>query len=401
MTSSATQSGPLAWRNWKAQQAGRDQNGAFEYPLYTDALVTNEVRTGPYEWINTVAGSARPIVGNASVAIVLRADIYLTDDEQVRGQIDWDKPDTKDYLGGDIGDEVAALGSLALARRLASGGLTRRFAPGDERGVPFEAWHQAPRLTPPLPGHRSMLPLIEEGVDLADAVPLLEAYPGLSVNNARALARAARLYALALWVADDDPAQAWLRLVAALEAAASQWKSSAGASDIEKLQAGDPELAELVAQAPEELSAKLTAHLAPTVKATAKFVDFTLTHLPDPPAKRPAFGVVEWDDMESTLRTIYKHRSRDLHAGTPFPGPLCGVPMRDEDGVATEKIHSLGVAGQGGVWTEEELPMQLHTFAHIAGGALRNWWAEMGGLSASAPAEAAVAEAASGGNGKA
>jgi hypothetical protein len=51
--------------------------------------------------------------------------------------------------------------------------------------------------------------------------------------------------------------------------------------------------------------------------------------------------------------------------------------MKDDQSVATEKIHSFGVAGQGAVWTEDDLPMHLHTFAYIAGGAIRRWWAEM------------------------
>lgn len=126
-----------------------------------------------------------------------------------------------------------------------------------------------------------------------------------------------------------------------------------------------------------EVSEGLAEKLAPTVKATAKFIEFTLTYLPDPPDPRPDWGLVEWDEMRSTLSTIYDHRSKDLHAGTPFPGPMCEVPMDDPNGIATERIHSLGVAGQGGVWTEDELPMHLHTFAYVAGGALRNWWATL------------------------
>jgi hypothetical protein len=366
--------GPLAWRNWVAANGGAVRNGGFEYGLYTDALVEGDLSTGPYDWLNTLAGSARPVVGNATPAVTLRVALHLTNEEFT--SVDFDNPGTKDYLGGDIGDEMASLMSLALGRRMRSSGLTRRFEEGgDGRGIPFSPWHSVPSLAAPRPGTRSILPMIEEGVELEDAGLLLEIYPGISVQKARALARAARLYAQALWIADDDPAQAWLRLVSALEAAASHWK--APKEPLDRLKAADPELGELVEQAG-DVAGPLAKKLAPVTKATAKLLDFTLTHLPPPPERRPAYGQVEWGTMEKALRTIYKHRSLDLHEGTPFPGPLCEVPQRDGDGVEMETVHSLGVAGQGGVWTEDDLPLQLHTFAYVAGGALRTWWQRLG-----------------------
>jgi hypothetical protein len=261
---------------------------------------------------------------------------------------------------------MASLASLALARRLRSGGLSRRFEPGDERGVPFKPWQQVPRLGAPARGRNAILPSIQAEAKLDDARPLLASYPGLTLNNARALARAARLYAQALWIADDDPAQAWLRLVSAVEAAAAQWKAPKGSS-LERLREGAPELAGLVEQAG-QVSDQIAEKLAPTVKATAKFLEFTMTYLPVPPAQRPEFGLVDWDDMRAALTTIYDHRSRDLHAGTPFPGPLCEAPMPDSEGFPTEKVHSLGVAGQGGVWSEADLPLHPHTYAYVATG---------------------------------
>jgi hypothetical protein len=370
VASTSPASGPLAWRNWRAADDNADFNGGFEYELHTDAYVDGAATTGPYQWINTFASNARPIAGVATPAITLRVAVYLTDDEFTA--VDFDKPNTKDYLAGDMGDELASLASLALHRRLRSAGLTRRFEHVDHPGIPFQPFYRVPRLGVPMPGATSMLPGITDRVDPAGAQELLEKYPRLTLNNARALARASRLFAQALWIADDDPAQAWLRLVSAVESAAAQWKSEGGTS-LDRLQRADPELADLVRQAG-AVADELADRLVVTAKATAKFVDFLAAHLPAPPSKRPAYGVVDWDDLQSGLRKIYDHRSRDLHAGTPFPGPLCVAPDADGDGVPTERVHSLGVAGQGGVWSEEDLPLHLHTFAHIAGGALRSWW---------------------------
>jgi hypothetical protein len=369
-----TPSGPLAWRNWRAFDKSSPQNGAFEYALYTDALVEESITTGPYDWIETYAPSYHRVVGHLTAAIVLRTTVYLSNEELTF--VDFDKPDTKDYLGGDMADEMAHLMSLALARRLRSGGFTRRFDPKDERGVPWQPWHRVPRLGAPQPGHRSLLPNIEAAAKLTDTKQLFEIYPRLGLNNARALARAARHYAEGLWIADDDPVQAWLRLVSALEAAASQWKEPK-ASPIDRLETADPELADLIKQSG-DVADELAAKLAPVSKATAKFVEFTVTHMPPPPDVRPEYGALDWDDLEPALRTIYHHRSRDLHAGTPFPGPMCETPMLDGNDVATEAVHLLGVAGKGGVWHEDDIPMHLHAFAYIAGGALREWWRRLG-----------------------
>jgi hypothetical protein len=366
--------GPLAWRNWKAFDVGAPLNGAFEYELYTDAYVDGGLTTGPCQWIDTYASSHRPITGVAVPALTLRIAVHLTDAEFVA--VDFDKPNTKDYLAGDMGDEISSLASLALNRRIRSSGLTRRFERLDGPGIPYQPFHRVPRLGAPSPGRPSVLPGVSDRVDPGDAAGLLEKYPRTSINNARALARAARLFADALWIADDDPAQAWLRLVSAVESAAAQWKSE-GASPLDRLRKADPALAELVEQAG-DAAGPLAERLAVTAKATAKFVDFLAAHLPDLPSRRPAYGFVDWDDLGPALLTVYDHRSRDLHAGTPFPGPLCEPPGTDSDGVPTERVHSLGVAGQGGVWSEGDLPLHLHTFAYIAGGALRNWWASIG-----------------------
>jgi hypothetical protein len=378
MSSSSIRSpGPLGWRNWKADLAGATSTGAFEYTLYTDTSLSGEVSVGPYTWINSHASSTHAAPGDAKPAVVLRADIHLTDSEFVPSNIDWDKTDTKDYLAGDLGDELAGLTSLALARRMRSGGLTRRFDLGDDKGSPILSWHRIPRLSPPPPGRRSLLPLIEADVNIDTGVELLGSYPTLGLNDARALARAARLYGQALWVSDDDPTQAWLRFVSALEVAANQWKAPEKLTNAERIQLADPELAGLIDATPDEVRDDLRAKLAPTVRSTAKFLDFTHNFLPDAPDWRPAFGTVDWDNLLPALTTIYDHRSNELHAGIPFPGPLCEPPMTDEQDVATEKVHSMGIAGQGAVWTEADLPMHLHVFAHIAGGALRNWWREL------------------------
>jgi len=118
-------------------------------------------------------------------------------------------------------------------------------------------------------------------------------------------------------------------------------------------------------------------HLKGTIGATAKFLDFTLTFLPDPPGIRPRQSALDWSKLEPALRVIYDHRSNDLHSGIPFPAPLCQPPNSDESGVPSETFSAEAAAGGGGVWPARRMPMHLHLFEHVAGGALRNWWQRM------------------------
>jgi hypothetical protein len=49
------------------------------------------------------------VVGQATPLITLRAELHLTDEELI--SVDFDRPNTKDYLAGDLGDEMASLAS--------------------------------------------------------------------------------------------------------------------------------------------------------------------------------------------------------------------------------------------------------------------------------------------------
>jgi hypothetical protein len=87
---------------------------------------------------------------------------------------------------------------------------------------------------------------------------------------------------------------------------------------------------------------------------------------------------VDWDALEPVLDVLYDHRSRDLHDGIPFPAPLCAGPPADEHGVPAEAFPLLGAQQAGGSWPAARLPLYLHAFVHLTGGALRRWWLEVG-----------------------
>jgi hypothetical protein len=188
-----------------------------EHALYSDADITGEVEFGPYALLMTLAGSGR--VGRASQTLVFRHRDHLIEEPPGRMR---DELDLGGWTGGDIGDQAAAVLSLALARRVHSGGVVRQgFEPGDPLGRPFAPTHRAPVLAEP--ARVSMLPCIAEAIMVQEAGPRLELYGRLTGPDAIALTRAAGQYADALWWADADPRISWIKLVGALEVAANQW----------------------------------------------------------------------------------------------------------------------------------------------------------------------------------
>lgn len=216
---------------------------------------------------------------------------------------------------------------------------------------------------------------------LDDAVSALELYPSLNADQAVTLVRAARGYQQALWIADDDPSLAWLYLVGAVESAASHW-STRQSEPVDILRLAHPRVAALIdGGGDEQLLTEVAGLLAPLSRATARFVDFLADFLPPPPSKRPPeYFQVDWSvvSMRRGFRKVYDWRSRALHAGIPFPDPMCWPPMSHGDPpVAAERPAVIAAGGGGGSWLGEDMPLELHVFAHIARAALSSWWTMM------------------------
>lgn len=380
--------GPHLWLNWQAMLQGHpartvsSPEGSVqvlplweEYSLYSDARIAGQLTFGPYELLMDFGQPLRSSIGRPRRQLVVRVPDHLPDgDPDERPDF---TPDLAGWTGGDIGDQTAALLSLALARRVRSSGVSRQCfdSIGDELGVP-RGPDVAPLLGEPISG--PILPAIANEVRVEEAQPFLDRYPQLSSEEAVALLRAAGQYADALWWADSDPRLSWIKLVGALETAANQYDKSTAADAVGRLKRhrgklyGD--LKKIDTRAVSVVAESLKGLLAPE----AKMLTFTLQHSPGPPAVRPQIAQFDFDHLERALRTIYNWRSRDLHDGIPFPAPMCEVPIPDDNGVAFERLPFLAATSKGGTWeTDAELPMYLHLFVYIVGGALRNWWTSL------------------------
>ena len=175
--------GPGGWLNWFAERAGQPTrttshtDGAVliplweEYGLYSDAWLTGHLVLGPAAFELAFPGEESR-VGQAQMVMVLHVDNHLGD--PVYDMPSAETEDVSAYHGGGIGDEFASLLSLALGRRLRSGGVMRhRTSGGQPEGRPFYADHRVPRLAAPARG-QSILPSIGNTVNIEDAKPLME-----------------------------------------------------------------------------------------------------------------------------------------------------------------------------------------------------------------------------------
>lgn len=325
--------GPHAWLNWHAFSAGRPRRTSprtttsqvlatwEEHAMYSDAGIRGQLAIGPYEFINTLARESSG-VGGSALRIVLRAYDHLGDPDSSTPIED---EDVTSYFAGGLAEELAAVLSLGLSRRMRAGGVVRRaYGNADSPGSPTELEHHPPVLI----RHRGapMLPHVAKVADLDAARPFVERYAALGEGDAIAVARAASQFADGLWLADADPRLAWIKLVGAVESAAVRWDAAKDEGPVEQLRRHRKRVYNAIKDCGDDVVRRVAHDLAGAFKPTVKFKDFILAFDPGPPEGRPETGRFDWDTLDDALGWIYEHRSRELHAGIAFPYPLCEPP---------------------------------------------------------------------------
>jgi hypothetical protein len=362
--------GTVAYQNWHAALAAEPAGDTYEYPLFSDVRMAGEMRAGlgPYSVLNALADAPLDPV---TPVLVLRVTNYLHETPELGVSTE-----ASTYHGGTSIDEIAALLSLHLGRRLKAGAETRWFKiGGDPLGIPENI-----KLTPNPTILRSRaaapIPRLRNDVTIGPAAGRLAHFPTLAAENAVAIVRAARLYQDAIWLAETEPAITWLLLVSALETAASHW-GDAKYTPREELSLAKPELEKLlVAAGGDELADKAAEMLKTSFGSTRRFRDFVSAFLGERPEPSPAPGErLTWTavGLKTPLNVVYNHRSRALHAGTPFPSPMSFAP-RERDGAYAERMLGGSVGTLGSTWAAKDLPMNLHAFEHLTRGVLLKWW---------------------------
>jgi hypothetical protein len=369
--------GPQVYKNWQAYLNKKELRSISEYPLFSDARVTGQETSKylPYVFLNPVPtdeyrGYFRPI-------------IYIRIEDYLEFQVpDMSQTVTNAYHGGTLIDEIAALSSLALGIRIRAGKMSRYFRDNvDPRGHPVE-WIKQPEFL--FIDYQSLVipsAISERPLDLLSP---LSRIPSMTTDDANALIKAARSYQKALLIAEEDASMSWLFLVTAVEKAASYWKKTS-VNKMDIFIEFMPELWHMIdsCEKKDELRSSIAERFSHLMQSQKKFIEFLEKFLPNPPLKRPPkWGQITWEisTLKRSFKTIYGHRSKALHEGTPFPSPMCDPPIRSRNGdrAWNEKPSGLAYSSPGGAWKGVDIPMYLNTFEYIVRESLLKWWAELG-----------------------
>lgn len=369
--------GTDAWRNALAFEAGAAEIENVDDELHSDRnFVGSAVDFGPYRLSIIFRADHRADVHVVGPAMLLRLGVHENLVPQVVVDGELAEANSDAYHGGDISDEIAALASLALGVRLRVAGTVRMSGIHDPENPSEPIYWEVPALVQPgRPGHELIPAALTRPADLA-LLQRLASLQGLPEDDEVELVRASRAYASGLWWANEDPNQAWLQFVSAVEIAANQRQTSK-ADPVELVEQLWPELWESLQPLDTEQRAAVCKVLAPQVRSTRKFIDFLVACLPDAPNLRPASSELDWSVMNDHARLIYRHRSKALHGGKPFPLPMLEEPRIEENGAVQEVPYGLNSGGLGGVWDAAEVPMLLSTFEYIVRGSLLRWWDEL------------------------
>lgn len=374
---------PYSYKNWKEFNNGKHSLGMEEYPLFSDAHLTDtfDEDCGPYQFIHVVGRLAE--CGVARPKFILRFSRHIEVDITVE---DMAKKRDDIHHGGRPVDEIAALACLAMGVRLKAGWPTREFSleeEGDPLGRPMSLGLMNDPVIPMgnsglvLP--KSCGPYMHRNI--RETLKRFATFPRISKSDATALVRAARLYQDALWIVESEPSLAWLMFVSAMEAAASHWRNSSGdpCNIVKEL---DPELYKIANEASDTDSARnVICRAAERLKSTKKFLDFSMEFKPPPPPERPEHHWAQhpWSNKKfrKTVQKIYGYRSRALHDGRPFPAPMCRPPMIYSKSDLPEVPLGLGASSNHSTWSIKDTPILLHTYEYIVRGSLLKWWDSM------------------------
>lgn len=266
---------------------------------------------------------------------------------------------------------MAALLSVLLRIRCQSGGRIRPGTESELTGVvpylPLPESKQAPSYLPRTT-HASP-------VELQAADGLLRAYPMLRGRVALALTRACALYQQAIWSAEADPSDAWLRLVSAIETAANAWardnKWKASNKRSKLFEQYQPDLAGRVKEAcATDLYKPIADFFGQSYGAGKLFADFIVTHAYEPSA------LIDSNSLRNYFGDVYKARSQRLHSGIPMPMEMVSrYPDPEFLTVTRVELEREVEFNDGSIKTSR---LSLHAFEALVRSALVSWWERLG-----------------------
>ncbi|MGC0902805.1 hypothetical protein WKH25_00340 [Pantoea agglomerans] len=362
----------LSYKNCKEFKSKNEWFGIFEFIIYSDSRFTDEVKGDlVYSFLNMIpfdTVGVKPTLTVRALSALNTAKMSFMDE----------KANTDDFHGGWLSDEIAALVSLKLGVRAHAGSIVREYYNHTpDYGSPRAEQNPPPPL---MPKGNLVVPSAKKNIKISQ-LRLINDIHKLSEKDFNALIKSARKFQDSLWICESSPNLAWLLMVSALEVAAGNWDTSKG-DKIEKFKASKPKLFQrLLEHKVDGLIEDIAKEFEGTFGATKKFCDFCVNFLPDAPLIRPKSGEIVWaeENLLKIFKSVYNSRSSALHAGKPFPQPMCSPPD-SHFGLAEQAVCPPNSkftplkASLGASWSHKEAPINLNTFFHMTHSILNKWW---------------------------
>ncbi|MEI7191467.1 hypothetical protein WCT98_07490 [Pectobacterium brasiliense] len=361
---------PWSLDNWK-----KSTNESFflmeEHQFYAQNLFfLKKFTIGPYQFFfdSTAKGDS------VQTLITVRVKFYSVNQEKK------EEYETL-HFNANIGDEIAGLLSLSLGVKIFYAGISRTISPLYEK---YKFSHDDPYGVPKIPNKFNppplsiteslpVLPSLNKDIYGNESIKRLDNLIKASAIQYKGFIRAACLYRDALEMVDYDPNLSWVLMVSAVETAAVLEKNQ-NSSAIETFELGSPELFSLLkSNNNENLLDDAALLIAPTLKATEKFINFCIKYFPVQPTHRAKDDNlrIDWrpENMKKILSVIYNYRSSYLHSGKRFPSIMSSSPIGDEEmpSIVREKDYL------NRIWKRKEVPINLHIFNYMVQNMLMNW----------------------------
>lgn len=338
-------------RNIKWLQDESAPSETWEYEVTTNAEVIGEMSYGPYYFSVWELGFGKREGDERRLCLRVEHRMTVGDDTPM---IDPSREGF--YHGGGVPDELIALSSLFLRRRLSLGPVVRM--------------DNLPRMY----DHRfSSRSWVDQSViagqsnlaELQEWFPLVEQ---LRSDLHQRFILASKLYQQSLAVIETNSEMSYLNLISAIEVLS-------GDHDIGEvtLEDRDKKLAELVDSVAD---VKLRQAIALQILKSERFIQrrfvmFTMDHIDDEfftDPNRPTLGRVERENLPHLLKRIYQYRSNALHGGEPFPSFVLRAPIQGE-----EMPFGLNITQGERVWDSKDYIPLLHFFERLVRYVLLNY----------------------------
>lgn len=336
-------------RNMEALQNEPGETEVTEYEVIADSRVIGELTYGPYYLVIWEFSSKRQ---GEDRKLCLRIKEKLPESDNPSLKL---AKKSGFYHGGGITDELVALSSLFLRRRLKLGSMVRR----NDQPTMIDFKSLTTEIDKPLLLGESNIEVLSKWIKLVE---------GLIPKYHLRYILAVKFYHRALLLIEDEPDLAYLNLISAIEILCQETDiGQIGLNDL------DTNLSELVESVNDEAirNALKRAILKRERFIKRRFTEFILQHIEKEfwtEGIRPEHGQIKPDDLSGILNTIYDQRSRTLHNGEPFPVSIFYPPLLD-----AEIDFSLGMSSGEKKWEPKDFIPYPHFFERLVNHVLKTF----------------------------